>query len=172
MELLLDPPSSSFFLPPLLSCPSHSLNFPLPLPHLPTPTPSSFYSHFITFPLPDPLPLPHPTISLCIGFPTAAGVMGTVMQYAFIPAIFSCVYIVRGCGRYANPDYHVYLNAYNRARQITGNFTHEQVCVHMLQDMWNSTAPGTYKGGWQTLQYKVNPNPNRTLTLIHAVHTV
>jgi len=159
---------------------------PFTLPQLSTPTPSPSHSQSFIFPLPLPLhrlPTPTPTssphtISPCIGFPTATGVMDTVVQCAFIPAIFSCVYIVRGCGRYANPDYHVYLNAYNRATQVAGNFTHEQVCPHAAT-LWDKGRFHCSRhiciregGGPQILQYKVNPNPNLTPTLIHAVHTV
>ena len=63
------------------------------------------------------------------GFPTVTGVMTTLSGYAFVPVVLSVAYILRGIGRYSNPDYQIFLKAYNEALKVKGKFTAEKVII-------------------------------------------
>ena len=67
-----------------------------------------------------------------VGYPSFSGIFDTMMGYSFIPLILSCAYIIRGCGRYANPDYQTFLDLYDRSKSVTGKFGHEQVNMHVM----------------------------------------
>jgi hypothetical protein len=69
------------------------------------------------------------------GYPSLSGVLDYLMGYSFVPLILSCAYVIRGCGRYANPDYHIFLDAYNRSRAVTGKFRHEEALSTGLADV-------------------------------------